>query len=166
MFLLRPFRWFFKTLVVVDTPHQLAFGLALGVLVGLVPKGNLLAVGLIVILCSLRVNLGSGLLSAFACSWAGELLDPITDKIGVFLLKHEQLQPLWTQLYDTSVVPWTNFNNTIVLGSFVLGLALFVPVYFGSRPIFAIFMPRLSAWVKRFHLASLLMGGKLTGKVT
>lgn len=166
MFLLRPFRLFAKALTIDATPQQMALGMSFGMLVGLVPKGNLLAAVLMIILCSLRINLAVGLMAAFVFSWVGILLDPITHQIGEFLLKHESLQGLWTQLYDMSVVPWTNFNNTIVMGSFALGLGLFVPVYFLSRPFFAVTTPRLSAWVKRFRLVSLLWGGEITGKLT
>ena len=112
MFLLRPFRLFAKALIVDATPHQMAFGLALGVLVGLVPKGNLLAIGLMVLLCSLRVNLAIGMMAAFVCSWADMLLDPITNKIGAFLLKHESLAPLWTQMYDSAVLPWITTSTS------------------------------------------------------
>ncbi len=166
MFLLRPFRLFAKALTIDATPQQMALGMSFGMLVGLVPKGNLLAAVLMIILCSLRINLAVGLMAAFVFSWADMLLDPITHQIGSFVLKHESLQGLWTQMYDTSVLPWTNFNNTVVMGSFVLGLGLFGPVYFLSRPFFAVTTPRLSAWVKRFRLISLLWGGEITGKLT
>ena len=165
MFMLRPFRLFFKALVVDATPRQMAFGLALGVLVGLVPKGNLLAIGLMMLLCSLRVNLGVGLATVFATSWAGMLLDPITHRIGEFLLKSDALKPLWETMYDTALLPWTDFNNTVVLGSFVLGAGAFLPLYFLSRPIFGLLTPRLVAWAQRFRLVSLLWGGELTGKM-
>ena len=165
MFMLRPFRLFFKALVVDATPRQMAFGLALGVLVGLVPKGNLLAIGLMMLLCSLRVNLGVGLATVFATSWAGMLLDPITHRIGEFLLKSDALKPLWETMYDTALLPWTDFNNTVVLGSFVLGAGAFLPLYFLSRPMFGLLTPRLVAWAQRFRLVSLLWGGELTGKM-
>ena len=166
MFLLRPFRLFAKALLVDATPHQLALGLALGMLVGLVPKGNLLAMGLMVLLCSLRVNLSIGLMAAFVFSWADMILDPLTHAIGSSLLKNNSLRPLWTQMYDTAVLPWTDFNNTVVLGSFVLGVGLFAPVYLASRPLFALFVPRLTAWVQRFRVITLLWGGEMTGKLT
>ena len=166
MFLLRPFRLFFKALVVDATPSQMAFGLAFGVLVGLVPKGNLLAIGLMMLLCSLRVNLGVGLATVFVTTWAGMLLDPITHRIGEFLLKNETLKPLWETMYDTALLPWTDFNNTVVLGSFVMGAGAFVPLYFLSRPIFGLLTPRLVTWAQRFRLVSLLWGGELTGKLT
>ena len=165
MFLLRPFRLFFRALIVDATPSQMAFGLAFGVLVGLVPKGNLLAIGLMMLLCSLRVNLGVGLATVFVTTWAGMLLDPFTHRIGEFLLKHETLKPLWETMDDTALLPWTDFNNTVVLGSFVVGAGAFVPLYFVSRPIFGLLTPRLVTWAQRFRLVSLLWGGELTGKV-
>ena len=165
MFVLRPFRLFFKALVVDATPRQMAFGFALGVLVGLVPKGNLLAIGLMMLMCSLRVNLGVGLATVFVTSWAGMLLDPITHRIGEFLLKSDALKPLWETMYDTALLPWTDFNNTVVLGSFVLGAGAFLPLYFLSRPMFGLLTPRLVAWAQRFRLVSLLWGGELTGKM-
>lgn len=165
MFVLRPFRLFFKALVVDATPRQMALGFALGVLVGLVPKGNLLAIGLMMLLCSLRVNLGVGLATVFVTSWAGLLLDPITHRIGEFLLKNERLRPLWETMSDTVLLPWTDFNNTVVLGSFVVGTGAFVPLYLLSRPIFGLLTPRLVAWAQRFRLVALLWGGEMTGKV-
>lgn len=165
MFMLRPFRLFFKALVVDATPRQMAFGFAMGLLVGLVPKGNLLAIGLMMLMCSLRVNLGVALATVFVSSWVGMLLDPITHRIGEFLLKSESLRPLWATMYDTSLLPWTDFNNTVVLGSFTLGVAAFVPMYFISRPIFGLLTPRLVTWAQRFRLVTLLWGGELTGKV-
>ena len=165
MFVLRPFRLFFKALIVDATPGQMAMGLALGVLVGLVPKGNLLAIGLMMLMCSLRVNLGVGLATVFATSWAGMWLDPISHRIGEFLLKSASLRPLWETMYDTMLLPWTDFNNTVVLGSFSMGAAAFVPLYFLSKPIFGVLTPRLVTWAQRFRLVSLLWGGELTGKV-
>ena len=165
MFMLRPFRLFFKALVVDATPSQMAMGFALGVLVGLVPKGNLLAIGLMMLMCSLRVNLGVGLATVFATSWIGVLLDPISHRIGEFLLKNESLRPLWEEMYDTMLLPWTDFNNTVVLGSFSMGAAAFVPLYFLSKPVFGVLTPRLVTWAQRFRLVSLLWGGELTGKL-
>ncbi len=165
MFMLRPFRLFFKALVVDATPSQMALGLAFGVLVGLVPKGNLLAIGLMMLMCSLRVNLGVGLATVFATSWVGVLLDPISHRIGEFLLKSDALRPLWEPMYDTMLLPWTDFNNTVVLGSFSMGAAAFIPLYFLSKPIFGVLTPQLVTWAQRFRLVSLLWGGELTGKL-
>jgi hypothetical protein len=53
-----PLRQAAMALVAGDWPRQLAAGFALGMVVGLVPRGNLIAVSLCVLLFSLRVNKG------------------------------------------------------------------------------------------------------------
>ena len=57
----------------------------------------------------------------------GFLLDPVFDRIGAGLLGAPSLRPLWTSWYNTPLVPYTNFNNTVVLGSVVAWLVLAHP---------------------------------------
>ncbi|MDA1163071.1 MAG: TIGR03546 family protein [Planctomycetota bacterium] len=165
MFFLRPVRFFFKALVTDNTPSQLALGFALGVVIGLVPKGNLLAISLMVVLSAIRVNLGMGMLAAFAFSWVGVLLDPITHRLGLTLLTTEQLVPFWTEFSNQPMAPWTKFNNTIVLGSFVLGMTLLVPVFLISKPLFLKYTPDWSERLKKFKLIQLLHGTELSTKL-
>src|SRR5690348_4173119 len=64
----------------------------------------------------------------------GFLLDPLFDAIGrALLLGVPALRPLWTTLYNVPVVPLTNFNNSVVLGSLIVSLVLSVPVFYGAR---------------------------------
>ena len=63
----------------------------------------------------------------------GFLLDPVFHRIGVELLQAQSLRPLWTSMYNTPLVPYTNFNNTIVLGSVVAWLVLLIPIYFAAK---------------------------------
>ena len=116
--------------------QQMAWGFAIGLAVGLVPKGNLTAGLLLAVLCALRVNLGVGMLSAVFFSWVGLLADPLSHKIGLALLSFESLGPFWTAFFELPIIPWTNLNNTVVLGSFVLGLSLLYPAYRFSWPVF------------------------------
>jgi uncharacterized protein (TIGR03546 family) len=63
----------------------------------------------------------------------GFILDPVFDRAGAALLTATSLRPLWTSLYNTPLVPYTNFNNTVVLGSLVSWLVLAVPIFFAAR---------------------------------
>jgi uncharacterized protein (TIGR03546 family) len=164
-FFLRPLRFFVRALVEDTEPRQMAFGFALGMTIGLVPKGNLIAIALMVVLGVVRVNLGIGMLTAFVVSFLAGLLDGVTDEIGRFLLLHESLRPFWTDLYNLPLGPWTSFNNTIVLGSFALGVGLFVPVFLASKPVFAKYTPNLSERLQKSKLYHLLLGGELTSKL-
>ncbi len=163
MFFLRPIRILAKALTTDSTPRQMALGFAMGLSIGLVPKGNLTAVVLMMLLCATRVNLAVGMLSALLFSWVGVVTDPVTHWIGHALLAAESLRPLWTYLYDLPVVPWTSFNNTIVLGSLLLGLALFYPSYRFSTPLFERYTPNVSARMKKFKCVQLLWGAQVAG---
>jgi uncharacterized protein (TIGR03546 family) len=115
------------------TPGQVAAGLALGSALGLTPLlniHNLLIFALIVIL---NVSFGGGMLGWALFVPVGFALDPVFDRIGGGLLQAASLRPLWTGLYNTPLVPYTNFNNTVVLGSAVGWLVLAVPIFFAAR---------------------------------
>jgi uncharacterized protein (TIGR03546 family) len=59
----------------------------------------------------------------------GFILDPAFDRIGhALLMETPALTPMWTSWFNAPLVPYTNFNNTVVLGSFVGWLVLFVPI--------------------------------------
>lgn len=164
-FFLKPLRLFAKALVVDATPQQMALGCALGVAIGLVPKGNLIAITLMVILGALRVNLGVGVLTAFCVSWLGIFVDPFSHQIGEEVLTHDALQATWTELYNLPFVPWTRFNNTVVMGSTVLGLALLLPIYWATLPIFAKYTPKWGEKLSHYKVVHVLQSAELTGKL-
>ncbi|MEZ6047786.1 MAG: hypothetical protein R3C11_19865 [Planctomycetaceae bacterium] len=84
--LLSPVRFLVEALTEASSTSQMAWGFGLGMWIGLVPKDNLLAWGLMTLHYLLRVNLSAGLMSAFLFSWVGYLLDPVSHHVGEFLL--------------------------------------------------------------------------------
>jgi uncharacterized protein (TIGR03546 family) len=134
--LAKQFHYYYGFLKTHDSPRQLALGVAFGVVLGLIPKGNLLAVLVAMLFFSLRVNLQMGMLTGLIVSFFAALLDPVTERLGHGLLTAPPLQGIWTFFYNTPLVPWTGFNNTVVLGSFVLGWLLFYPAYCLGLPVF------------------------------
>ncbi len=112
-----------------DDPRGLALGVALGLLLGLVPKGNLTALLISLVFFSLRTHLAVGLLTATCVSLFAPWLDPLTHGIGNIFLSGPRLLPFWTRLHRLPLFPWLHLNNTVVLGSLVLGTASVWPVY-------------------------------------
>jgi uncharacterized protein (TIGR03546 family) len=115
------------------TPGQVAAGMALGAVFGLTPLMNLH--NLVLFGCALILNVS---MPGVFLGWSlavpvGFALDPLFDVVGSSLLGAAGLQGLWTSLYNMPVVPFTNFNNTVVLGSFVVWLVSFVPLFFLAR---------------------------------
>ncbi len=127
---LRPVRRALQAMLANDTPHQLAAGFALGMVLGLMPKGNLVAFSLCVLLFSMRVNTGLGLIAAVLFSWIAPLADPFADKLGMIVLSADSLQVSYAALFQLPLGPWLAFDNTVVTGSLLLGLYIAYPVYF------------------------------------
>ena len=122
-----------KTLHSAGTPGQVAAGMALGAALGLTPLVNVHNLVIFSFLVLLNVSFGGGMLGWMLFVPIGFLLDPLFDRIGLSLLTAPSLRPLWTDWTNTPILPYTNFNNTIVLGSFVAWLVLAVPIFFAAR---------------------------------
>ncbi len=123
----------FKALHSEGTPGQLAAGIALGSILGLTPLVNIHNAIVFAAIVLLNVSFAGGMLGWALFVPIGFLLDPLFDWIGHALLLAEPLRGFWTSLYNTPVVPLTNFNNTIVLGSLVFALVGVVPLFFATR---------------------------------
>ncbi|MBU2573737.1 MAG: TIGR03546 family protein [Elusimicrobia bacterium] len=126
-------RQFIKGLTAETDPRQIGGGIALGFLIGLLPKANLTAQLLLVLLMALRVNLPMALMTMLAMTFINPLVDKLTDPIGYYLLSSQALYPLWTKLYNMPILPWTGFNNTVLLGGLVFGLVFMFPVYLAGK---------------------------------
>jgi uncharacterized protein (TIGR03546 family) len=125
-----------------NEPAQLAWGLAFGVLLGIVPHGNLLAVALLVLLLSLRVNHGMATVAAVASTYLATRLDPYSHQLGTYVLTHEDYSRHFAFAWQLPFVPWTDINNTIVTGSFLIGVASLVPIFLITYPVFHLFAPK------------------------
>lgn len=118
-----------KTLHSDGSPNQVAFGLALGAALGLTPLFSLTTVAIFALLFLLNVSFGAGMLGWALSVPLGFALDPVFDRVGrALLIDSPGLTPFWTRLANTPLVPFTNFNNTVALGSLVSWLVLFVPM--------------------------------------
>jgi len=123
-----------KTLHSEGTPGQVAAGIALGSVLGLTPLVNVHNLLIAALILVLNVSVGGAMLGWALFLPLGFALDPVFDRIGhQLLLETPALTPMWTAWFNTPVLPYTNFNNTIVLGSFAAWLVLAVPVFFAAR---------------------------------
>jgi uncharacterized protein (TIGR03546 family) len=123
-----------KTLHSDGTPGQVAAGMALGAVLGLTPLMNVHNLVIVALILVLNVSFGGALLGWALFAPFGFLLDPVFDRVGQqLLLETPSLQPMWTSWFNAPIVPYTNFNNTIVLGSFIVWLALSLPIFLAAR---------------------------------
>lgn len=130
-------------------PRQISLGFALGMIPGLTPLTSLHNLLVLLAILFFRVNIGAAMLSWGVFKILAYALDPLFHPIGLFLLTGVAfLQGLWTTLYNAPLVPYTRFNNSIVMGSLVFSLLAFYPVYWGGR--FMVVKYR-ETWMERFN---------------
>lgn len=143
------------------TPGQLALGIALGSILGLTPLMNVHNAIVFAAIMLLNVSFAGGMLGWALFVPIGFLLDPLFDWIGHQLLLAESLRGLWTSLYNTPIVPLTNFNNTIVLGSLVFALLFFVPLFLATRWAVARYRATVGERVRQSKFYRAVMASKV-----
>jgi uncharacterized protein (TIGR03546 family) len=139
-----------KTLHSEGSPAQVAVGIAIGACLGLTPllnAHNLVVFALIIIL---NVSFGGGMLGWALFTPIGFLLDPVFDRLGrLLLLETPSLTPLWAAWFNTPGLPYSNFNNTVVLGSFVGWIVLAIPIFILARWAITRYRATLGARVRQ-----------------
>lgn len=132
--ILKLLRSLIKTLHSDGAPWQIAAGVALGAALGLTPIANVHNLVVVLLMMVLNVSFASGMLAWAVFVPVGFLLDPLFDRVGHWLLLDvAALRPLWTAMENIPGLGLTSFNNTVVLGSVVVWLVLFLPIYFATR---------------------------------
>jgi uncharacterized protein (TIGR03546 family) len=123
-----------KTLHSEGTPTQIALGFAIGAALGLTPLLNAHNLVVVTALALLNVSFGAGLLAMALMAPLGFALDPLFDRVGhTLLVDNAALRPFWERLDNTPVLALTNLNNTVVLGSVVVWLALTPLLFIAAR---------------------------------
>ena len=108
------------------SPDQIAWGFALGCILGLVPN-ILIKIILFLVIMTFRVNVGSALISCSLYAILSFALDPMFDIIGFYVLNIAACNSFYTWLYNLPIVPFTHFNNSVVMGSLLFGIIMIVP---------------------------------------
>lgn len=149
-------RQFIQGLTSDTEPGQIGWGIALGFLIGLLPKATLTAQLLLVLLMALRINIPMALITVLLMAFVNPLTDKLTDPVGYYILTSQALYPLWTRLYNIPVVPWTGFNNTVLMGGLVVGIALMAPVYLAGMKFGVYYNAHLKEKLTNSRLAKAL----------
>lgn len=158
--LLRPVRQLAQALTANDSARQIAWGFMLGMMIGLLPKGNLILVFLTILLCALRVNKPAGLLAAGLFSLVGFVFDGVAHQIGSLVLLWEPARPWHVWLYELPLGPYLGTNNTVVVGQLILGLYFAFPVYYFTFRFASRVQPIISKWLLRYRIIRWLRGAE------
>jgi len=143
-------------------PWQIAGGLVLGFMLGLIPGWPVQVFLLLFIMFVINVNLtiaGVGAVLAAASAW---IFDPMVDRIGAWVLQDVgPLQGLWTKLYNYPPMGLTRFNNTVVMGAMVLGVVgaiIWFPILIW---LVGLYREKFLLWAQKLWIMRVLTGSKL-----
>ncbi|MEM9825729.1 MAG: TIGR03546 family protein [Planctomycetota bacterium] len=142
LFLVKTYRTLRRVIAARRQPAQLAWGLAFGLLLGVIPHGNLLALVLLIGILCLKLNHAAMGLTALGVTFVASTMDPVSHQVGDWVLTQPSLQSLLVSAWALPLVPWTDLNNTVVMGSFLIGVAALVPTFLVTYPVLKWLAPR------------------------
>ena len=127
MFVIELLAKIFKILRSEESPNQIAAGFVMGMIIGLTPLLALHNVILIILIIILKVNMAPAIFAFAIFSGLAYLFDPLFHSLGYILLVDVgALQNLWTLLYSYPLISLSRYNNTVVIGSFIVAILLVV----------------------------------------
>ncbi|MCJ8314926.1 MAG: TIGR03546 family protein [Saccharospirillaceae bacterium] len=145
-----------KSLSNETSPWQLAFAVSFAMIFAFLPDFTLLSIFVLFVLLSFRINLAMFLLSAGFFKLFIILFDPLMAQFGEMFLSIENLQPLFDKAYNNDVLRLFHFNQTLVMGSMLTSLLLFVPVLFLSKFLIVKYRTHLLTRLNKLHLVQML----------
>lgn len=132
-FLLKQIFGLLKLLNSETGTNQIAAGITAGFILGMTPGFSLQTILIYFLILFFRIQIGAALIMAFFFSFVAFLLDPVFNNVGFAVLHMEGLQSFFTTLYNLPIIPYTRFNNSIVMGSGVVAFSLSPFVFIGSK---------------------------------
>jgi len=162
-------KWMVRALAALNSnarKGQVAAAMACGVLLALVPSGNLAWMVLFFLTFFFKLHYGMQMLTLAVLKLAAPLLAPALDALGWAILNAPALEPAFTALSSVPVAPLTRFNNTLVMGGLVAGLVLWLPLFFGFRALVAGYRSRFAPRVKASRLYKAFMKLPLVTKIS
>lgn len=113
-------------------PSQIAWAVACGILLGLLPKFTGLFVLAAAICFCLPVHLPLLAITAFICTFAAPYITAPVGRVGLWSLTESPVATFCLGIDALPLVPWLGINNTVVFGTCFIWLASSLPIYIVS----------------------------------
>ncbi len=149
-----------KTLNSETEPLQISLALSFAMIAGLTPLWSLHNILVLLLVLILRVNLATFVLGWLGFSGIAYVLDPLFHVLGLHTLTNGTLHGLWTALYNSTLGRLSNFNNSILMGSLIISLVLFIPLILLSNFIIINYREHILTWVMKSRIAHALKASK------
>lgn len=142
-------------------PEQISLALCFAMIAGLTPLFSLHNLLILLLVLIIRVNLSSFILGWIFFSGIAYLLDPLFHMIGFKALTAKTLETLWTSLYNITLFRLAKINNSVVIGSLISSLILFIPAFILSKLAIIKYRTNVLEWVQKSRIIQVLKASKL-----
>jgi uncharacterized protein (TIGR03546 family) len=142
-------------------PGQISLAFCFSMIAGLTPLFSLHNLLVILLVLVLRVNLSAFILGITFFSGIAYLLDPFFHRLGLAVLTAGSLKGLWTSLYNVTLLRIEHFNNSIVMGSLLFSLILYVPLFLLSNQLIFRYREHMLAWIRKSRIMQAFKATKL-----
>lgn len=156
---------FLKAINKNSHPGEIAHAICCGMLLGFMPKNNALWYILFIAFLFMRIQKSAFVIFTFLFSLAAPYLDSAFDLIGYTVLKMDFLQPVFVFLIKIPLVGYTKFYNSIVMGSLLSGLVLYIPVYFIARLLVQLWRSKLVPLMRKTRFVKIASKLSLVSKI-
>ncbi|MCI5830350.1 MAG: TIGR03546 family protein [Treponema sp.] len=146
-------------------PGAIAHAVSCGILLGFLPKNNLLWYVLFVFILFMNIQRGAYALCILLGSALTVFLDPVFDSVGYSVLTAEGMRSAYAALLNIPFVAFTKFNNTVVMGAFVCGIIAYVPFYFLGRLFVWLWRKFFAEKVRKLKITAVLKNLPLIQKI-
>jgi uncharacterized protein (TIGR03546 family) len=151
-----------KILRSAASPNQIASGFVIGMVIGLTPFWTLHNLILIIILIVVNINIATAIFSFILFSTIAYLADPLFHDFGYFLLVDmENLKSFWTFLYNAPLIALSKYNNTVVMGSFIIACVLAIPVFFLAKSGVIYYRENIDTKMQKWKIVQAVKGSKI-----
>lgn len=142
-------------------PGQISLGFCFAMIIGLTPLLSLHNLLVLLLVFIFRVNLAAFFMGLALFTGIAYLLDPLFHQLGLAVLTALSLESLWTSLYQSVWWRLEHFNNSIVMGSLVFSIGLFVPTLLLLNLLIRRYRQHVLAWVHKTKIMQVFKASKL-----
>lgn len=160
-----PLRNVTNILLANDSSGQVAAGVTLGVILGLLPTGNLLSCLLLFLLAALRVNRMAGLCTMGIVASLTPWIDPFLHTLGAKVLTISSLQPTFSRLYEAPLGAWIGFHNTVTMGALLVGVYMSYPIFLTIDSLVKRVRPSIVKFVLKYRITRWLLGADISSRL-
>ncbi len=132
---------------------ELAHAFSCGFILGFMPKNNVFWYLVFIFILFIKINKPVYLLAVLLSSFIAPFADSYFDTVGYAFLTIPELSDIFAKLIEIPFVGFTKFNNTVVMGSFLCGLILYIPLYFIAKAIVYLWRKYVAERIRNTKLA-------------